>query len=315
MDITGKAKEVGQQVGQQIDSALHPTQQQEQDKLDNEIQGYTTVSNGGLLTYFEGVTGALLALWNANLFLKTVPGEMGIFTAFVAVNLEIMAVYCVHNYPRSIGKHKEILGQHAIILGSFSLVHAVMAIVHYTGYGANIWFIEFYSNVLALPGIIVLVAVTFARLKMNHWSVIVIDKVAASRVDALKERADVLIEQGRLYSEAELAYMRAHNLAEKTQLEKNLLPVLRERIMTNEQRERMLQNVDDAGLRDELDQEFKLLFSRRMLPAPTQQPSQPAQADKSRRQQNPHPPYSITRGPVPFATNGELHDGTNGHPR
>src|SRR5262245_36213091 len=100
---------------------LDPTQQQMREQQNREIRNYTLVGDGGFLSWVKVVVALLLAMWNGHLFIATIPGNMGFLTAFVAIHLEGMAFYSVHNYPRSVEKHKKALGVFAIILGSFSL--------------------------------------------------------------------------------------------------------------------------------------------------------------------------------------------------
>src|SRR4030095_11191780 len=119
------------------------------------------------------------------------------------------ALYCVHNYPRSIDEHKKWLGRFAIILGVFSLAHAVFAIIHFTGYVRNNWFLDLYSHVIALPAIVILLSVTVATLNMKHWSRSVISLLADSKIGALMNRAQVLMERHRMLDVHELSQLKA----------------------------------------------------------------------------------------------------------
>src|SRR5262245_2103574 len=135
---------------------INPGQQQQRAAQDREIKNYTLVGNKGWLTICKILVGVLLAGWHAHLFTRTIPGWMGIFTACVAISVEGTALYCIHNYTRSIEDHKKWLGRFAVILGAFSLMHAVLAIIDHTGYAGPSRLISFYSHVLALPAIVIL---------------------------------------------------------------------------------------------------------------------------------------------------------------
>src|SRR5262245_32492196 len=116
---------------------INPDPQRQRAAQSNRIKNYTLVGNGGFLTAFKWEICALLAVWNGYLFTETITGAMGVLTAIVAISLEGMALYCVHNYTRSVGAHKKWLGRFAVLLGSFSLIHTVVAVVEHTGYASQ----------------------------------------------------------------------------------------------------------------------------------------------------------------------------------
>ncbi len=249
---------------------------------DKEIRNYTLVGKGGWLTYCKWIVCALLAAWNANLFINTIPGRMGYFTAFVAVNLEGTALYCVHNYTRSVDDHKKWLGRFAVILGLFSLTHAVFAVIHYTGYGDGS-FIKFYSHVVALPLIVILLSVTVATLTMTHWSAEVIEDLAASKLENLTDRARVLTEESRLLAAHELARLKAGLFDQETQLKAELVPIVARRIEASGELERMIEEINDPLLRREIRRDFESLSSRLPETAPAT-PSAPARPSPHARQ-------------------------------
>jgi hypothetical protein len=221
----------------------------------------------------------------------------------VAIGVEITALYCVHNYTRSIDEHKLWLGRFAVILGVFSLMHAVLAIVDHTGYaGAGAGrFINFYSHVLALPAIVILLSVTTATLSMKHWSAEVIKDLAVSKLDSLKNRARVLMEQHRLLDAQELSELKAELFDQETALKIALIPIVRRRIEASEQLEHMIEEIDDPTLRREVRRDFDALTSR--LPA------SPTATTTTHPQLSPHARQTILG--QAFASNGGGH---NGHP-
>jgi hypothetical protein len=279
---------------------INPGQKQQRAAQDKEIKNYTLVGNKGWLTYCKVMVCVLLAVWNGNLFVSTIPGSMGRFTAFVAINLEGMALYCVHNYTRSVDGHKKCLGRFAVILGVFSLIHAVLAIVHYTGYASGSYFVNLYSHVIALPLIVILLSVTVATLTMKHWSADVIKDLAVSKLDSLKNRARVLMEQSRLLDAQELSELKAGLFDQETALKIALIPIVRRRIQASEQLEQMIAEIDDPLLRREIRKDFDALTSR--LPAP------PA-TTTTQPQLSPHARQTMLG--QAFAANGGGH---NGHP-
>lgn len=248
---------------------INPGQEQQRAAQDAEIKNYTLVGKGGWLTYCKWMVCALLAVWNANLFISTIPGWMGRFTAFVAINLELTVLYCVHNYTRSIDDHKKWLGRFAVILGVFSLAHAVFAIMHYTGYAGSSRFIEFYSHVVALPAIVILLSITVATLAMKHWSAEVIIDLAVSKLESLRNRARVLMEQHRLLDAHELTQLKADLFDQETALKQALIPIVRRRIEASEQLERMIEEIDDPTLKREVRRDFDALTSPAQTPPAT----------------------------------------------
>jgi hypothetical protein len=254
---------------------INPGQQRHRSAQDAEIKNYTLAGKGGWLTYCKWMVCVLLAVWNANLFVSTIPGWMGRFTAFVAVNLELTVLYCVHNYTRSVDDHKKWLGRFAVILGLFSLIHAVFAIVHHTGYAGPSHLIDFYSHVLALPIIVILLSVTVATLAMKHWSAEVIMDLAVSKLDSLRNRARVLMEQHRLLDAQELSELKAELFDQETALKITLIPIVRRRIEASEQLEQMIEEIDDPVLKREVRRDFDALSSRPLAASPTTTTTQP----------------------------------------
>ncbi|MGH9849028.1 MAG: hypothetical protein ACREBD_04145 [Blastocatellia bacterium] len=267
-----------------------------------EIKNYTLVGNKGWLTVCKILVCILLAGWNAHLFVRTIPGWMGIFTAFVAISVEITALYCVHNFTRSVDEHKLWLGRFAVVLGVFSLMHAVLAIVDYTGYaGADVGrVINFYSHVVALPAIVILLSVTTATLSMKHWSAEVIRDLATSKLDSLRNRARVLMEQHRLFDAQELSQLKAELFDQETGLKIALIPIVERRIRASEQLEQMIEKIEDPTVKREIRRDFDALTSRLPAPLPTTTTPPPL---------SPHARPSIL-GQAFTANGGNL----NGHP-
>jgi hypothetical protein len=232
-----------------FDKFTDDAQTRQREAQDKELRDYTLVGNKGLLNYFKFTVGILLGVWNMHLFITTIPGWEGWFTAFVAINLELMALYCIHNYPRSVGNHKRWLGVFAVICFAFSLTHATFAIISHTGYAAGNAFVEFYSNVIALPLIVTLLSVATAVLTMTHWSAAIIKELAASKISSLSNRARALMKQHQLRDAHELTMLRAKIFDEETRIKEQLVPVIQRRIATKERLEGLIDGIRDDDIR------------------------------------------------------------------
>jgi hypothetical protein len=286
---------------------INPDQRRQRAAQDKEIKNYTLVGNKGWLTACKILVCLLLAGWNAHFFITTIPGLMGYFTAFVAISVEITGLYCIHNYIRSVDAHKLWLGRFAVILGGFSLLHAVLAIIDYTGYLGQSRFIGFYSHVLALPIIVILLSVTTATLTMKHWSAAVIKDLAVSKLDSLKNRAQVLMEQHRLLDAHELSQLRAGLFDQETTLKMALIPIVQRRIDASQRLDQMIAEIDDPLLRREIRKDFDALSTSRL---PASLPSTPA-STTTPSQVSPHVRQTVLGLGQGYPVNG---GGQNGHP-
>lgn len=285
---------------------INPGQQQQRAAQSKDIKNYTLVGNKGWLTICKWGVCALLGGWNAHLFIQTITGRMGVFTAVVANGLEIMALYCVHNYTRSVGAHKKWLGRFAIILGLFSLAHTVVAIVEHTGYASQNQALMFYSNVIALPIIIILLSWATATLTMMHWSAAVMKDLALSKIESLQNRARVLMEQHRLLDAHELTKLKAEVFEQETELKIGLIPIIKRRIDASKELEEMIQEIEDPDLRREVRRDIEALTSRPQ--AASLSAAAPA-TTTTQRQLSPHARPSIL-GQALASNEG----GRNGHP-
>src|SRR5215510_2216595 len=189
---------------------LDPDQQAQRKRQDEEMRRYTLVGDGGWLTWLKIAVAILLGGWNIHFFLSLVGGFMGYLTAAVAAHVEITAVYCFHNHPRSLGRHKQALLVLSILLMAFSTIHAVFAMITYTGYANGNEFVDFYSNVMALPIIVVLLTVTTMTLTMTHPKAKIIAALAMGKLESMKNRAETLIEENRVIDANELMELKAH---------------------------------------------------------------------------------------------------------
>jgi hypothetical protein len=230
-----------------------PTQQQQRAQQDQEIEGYTLVGRGGWLTVLKYILGAGLAYLNARLFWTLIPHLItALIVAGMAVCLEISAVYCVVNYVRSIGPHRKWMGRFAVILGGFSLIHGTFSLIHETGYLAGWWIIPFYSNVVALPVIIVMLSLMFAILTMKHWSAKTYEALADRKIETLSNRADVLMEKNRLLDRQELVELKAGLFDDETRIKGELVHLAARRVAAGEQLNAVLAAIKDPRLREEI---------------------------------------------------------------
>jgi TRAP-type uncharacterized transport system fused permease subunit len=247
---------------------LDPDQERQRKQLDEEMRRYTLVGDGGWLTWVKVAVALLLGAWNAHLFVSTIPGWMGILTAVVAIHLEGTALYCVHNYPRSIGTHKKCLGGFAIILGVFSLTHAVFAIVRYTGYARGSEFVEFYSNVLAMPIIVILLSVSMAVLTMTHPKAAIIAKLAIGKLESMTNRSETLIEENRVRDANELMQLKAHLFQIETETKKALIPIVRERIDVEKDLVSQVNAIEDGETRRQVINALDAVTKKQLPPGP-----------------------------------------------
>jgi hypothetical protein len=285
---------------------INPDPQRQRAAQSKDIKNYTLVGNKGWLNIFKWEICALLAVWNGHLFIQTIRGRMGVLTAIVAISLEGMALYCVHNYTRSVGDHKKWLGRFAIILGLFSLAHTVVAIVEHTGYASQNQALMFYSNVLALPIIVILLSWATATLTMKHWSAAVMKELALSKIESLQNRARVLMEQHRLLDAHELTKLKAELFEQETDLKIRLIPIIKQRIGASKELEEMIQEIEDPELRREVRRDVEALTSR---PQAASLPAASPAVTTTQRQLSPHARPSIFGQAL--ASNG---GGRNGHP-
>jgi hypothetical protein len=248
--------------------SLTPTQQQQRAQQDKEIEGYTLVGRGGWLTVLKYILGAGLAYLNAHLFWMLIPSIISaLIVAGMAVCLEISAIYCVVNYVRSVDAHKRWIGRFAVILGSFSLIHATFSLVHMTGFASGWWFVAFYSNVLALPIIIILLSLMYAILTMKHWSAKTYETLADKKIETLSNRADVLMEKSRLLDAHELTELKAALFDEETRIKGELVHLAARRVAAGQQLDAVLVSVKNPAMREELRKALEDIGSSR-LPEP-----------------------------------------------
>jgi hypothetical protein len=230
-----------------------PTQQEHRQTQDQEIEGYTLVGRGGWLSVLKWILGIGLAYLNANLFWTLIPGLVtALIVAGMAVCLEISAIYCIVNYVRTKGIHKKWMGRFAVLLGSFSLVHATFSLIHATGYGSGWVFVAFYSNVLALPAIIILLSLTYAILTMKHPSASTYETLAEQKLTSLNNRAAVLTEKNRLLDAHELTELKAALFDEDTRIKGELVHLAARRVAAGEQLIAVLRGIKDPVLRREV---------------------------------------------------------------
>jgi hypothetical protein len=285
----------------QVNQSLHPDQQKQREQQDKEIGGFTLVGRGGWITAAKILVGCLLGYWNVKLFTDAIPGPSGWVTALVALSLEATALYCVHNYTRSLNLHKFMLGLFGVLLFLFSLAHATMSVIHANGYEWGQEFIDFYSHVIAFPLLLILLTVAVVALSLTHWSGEVMSKLAETRLASMLNRAQVLMQQARMLDDQELVYLRAQQLEQDTQIRSDLIPVVRHRAEIGEQRARLLESIDDPDLRVQLESDWQNLFADEQLTATESQ-----QLQSTRPQASSHMPSVMQQ---PFTTSSRGHNG------
>lgn len=288
-----------------VNQSLHPDQQKQREEQEKEISGFTLVGRGGWITIAKTLVAGLLGYWNVRLFIDSIPGISGWITALVALSLEGTALYCVHNFTRSVKFHKAMLGLFGILLFAFSLAHATMSVIHSNGYTWGKSTIDFYSHVVAFPLLLILLTVSIVTLSLTHWSGGIMKDLAATRLASMLNRARVLMQQSKMLDDQELVYLRAQVLEQDTQIQSDLIPVVRRRASIAEQLARLLESIDDLKLRAQLEDDWQNLFADDQLQAEQQQSPQSQARPRS------HIP-SIA--PQPFLPQSSGQNGVAGHP-
>jgi len=276
----------------QMSQSLHPDQRKQRERLDKEIGGFTLVGRGGWITVAKILVGCLLGYWNVKLFTDTIPGVSGRVTALVALSLEATALYCVHNFTRSLGLHKIMLGLFGVLLFVFSLAHATMSVIHANGYRWGEEFIDFYSHVIAFPLLLILLTVSVVALSLTHWSGGVMKDLADTRLAGMLDRARVLMRQSRMLDDQELVYLRAQVLEQDTQIRSDLIPVVRRRAGVGAQLAGLLDSIDDPNLRAQIESDWRNMFAdAQPHSTQTRQPQADSHTSPAARQ-----PYTMGSG-------------------
>src|SRR5262245_21822570 len=246
---------------------LNPSQQAHRQKQDAELRRYSLVGDGGWLTWLKIAVAILLGGWNIHFFLSLVGGIMGYLTAAVAAHIEITAVYCFHNHPRSIGRHKKALLVLSIVLMTFSTIHAVFAMITYTGYANGNKFVDFYSNVMALPIIVVLLTVTTMTLTMTHPKAKIIAALAAGKLQSMMNRSETLIEENRVIDANELMELKAHLFEIESAAKKALIPIIKDRIRTEQELLDEVDSISNPEVRYQIRNALDAISKKQLPPA------------------------------------------------
>jgi len=242
---------------------LNPDPDQAQERQDQEIQSFTLVGRGGWPVAVLWLLAFLLGFFNFSLFYETVHGVKGVITGTVALAVEGTALYCVLNYSRSIEQHKEVLGIWGKRFFTFSLVHATASFIHTAGFDILNKPIYFYSHVIAFPAMVVLLTVGVNKIIMSHWSGKILKDLADSKIVSLRNRADALMKQSGMRDGHQIATLRAMIFAELTDLQSKLIPVIRRFIGVREERDRMVRDIPDPLLRDQMQRSMLDLFQEK----------------------------------------------------
>lgn len=247
---------------------INPDPERAQQIQDQQIQSFSLVGRGGWPVLVLWLLAFLLGVFNFSLFSHAIPGVKGVLAGLVAVAVEGTALYCVLNFPRSIDKHKEILGTWGKRLFSFSLVHGTLSFIHSAAavidneiFKSFDFYILFYSHLIAFPAMLILLSISVSKIIMHHWSGETLKQLAASRLIALKSRSEALIEQSQMRDQNEMARLRAEIFAEQAQIQADLMPIVRRFVSLREQRDRLVKEIDDPLLREQIVRDVGKLFS------------------------------------------------------
>src|SRR5262249_49064833 len=176
-----------------------------------------------------------------------------------------------------------------------------MSVIHANGYEWGQEYIDFYSHVIAFPLLLILLTVAVVTLSLTHWSGEVMKDLAVTRLGSMLSRARVLMRQAKKLDEQEVVHLRAQLLEQDTQIQSDLIPVVRRRAGIGEQRARLLESIDDPDLRAQLESDWQSLFADGQLTATGSQHRQSTQP-----QARSHMPSAV---PQPFATSSGSRNG------
>jgi hypothetical protein len=248
-----------------VKEASSPAQLEMQAEQDEQIRHFKPLLQKWWVQAVVWAVSIALAAWNAILFLTVIPGWMGRITALMAICVEGTALWCVFNYPRGVDSHKTWMGRIAIGLGCFSLLHAIFSVVHFTGYGSGWWFVEFYSNVLAMPIIVVLLSVSTAILTMTDPESKVLAALSKVRHQTMINRADLMVNKEHMAANAELQAMKAKMFEIENTIAEVLIPLIEERGEIRERTNGIIAGISDSRVRAELQEALDDLKGQSLL--------------------------------------------------
>lgn len=232
--------------------------QREAKKLETEQAEFKLAPRDGLLYVVKIAVLILLGVYNAKLFLATVPGWLGYATAIVALSNEAVAFWCVQNYPRSTGKHKTALLVFACLLGGFSIIHASISYFGLASHAGLSGGIQFYAERVAFPLLMVLLSAAAVIIPLLHWQSRVAAKRAESDIQIAEERADVATEMASLQNQNVLELARLNFIKEQNKLRSEFVDELEITAGTVSRQQQALNRITDPDVRRQVAAMFDL---------------------------------------------------------
>lgn len=163
----------------------------ERDNLKADAAAFKLAGTGFALAV-EVAAFLLLAVYNASLFINSVPGWKGYLTAAIAISVESMAFYCVLSFIRTTGAHKWATGICGTLLLGFSLVHAGFSYQLSRGsLGAHG---QYYIHNVAFWLMAALLILCPLALRVTHWSAKAAATHAQEQVKVSQSRAQLAAE-------------------------------------------------------------------------------------------------------------------------
>ena len=179
----------------------------EREQLKQEASTFNLAGTGFALMV-EVAAFVLLAVYNASLFIQSVPGWKGYATAAIAIGVESLAFYCVLSFIRTTGAHKWATGLCGVALLAFSLVHAGFS--YQLSRGSLGYHGQYYIHNVAFWLMAALLVLCPLALRVTHWS------AAAAAVHAQEQ---VKVSQSRAKLSAEMQLQENRLIVERARLD------------------------------------------------------------------------------------------------
>jgi len=216
-----KLFEVGKMLGRENQHA------EESESLKNEANSFQLATDGGYIKVLKYLLFILFGYYNARLFIVTVPGWEGYFTAVFALTGEATALYCFNNYTRSTGKHQKALGVFAILLMLFSVTHATISFFRMEAHAGYSGPIRVYCERVAFPLLFSLLLLAAIIIPLLHWRRKIAEKQAQAQVKIASGRAELVAEAATMRDQTQLERERLESFEERIKLGNEYVAKLR----------------------------------------------------------------------------------------
>lgn len=220
-------------------------------KIQAEADSYKLASDGGYMTFLKSALFLLFGYYNARLFIVTVPGWEGYMTAVFALLGEATAFYCLFNYTRSSGAHKNALAIFGGLLTVFSVTHATISFFRMEQ-GKLGGRIQFYAEHVAFPVLFGLLLIASIVIPLCHWRKLVAQEQAQTQVENSIGRARLVAQSAALKNEALLERERLAHFREKIQVGNEYVQELKSFAKMKESERAALNEITEPEMRKEI---------------------------------------------------------------